>query len=166
MTSVGAMDIGEVAARSGLPASTLRYYDEKGLIRSVGRRGLRRLFDSNTLKLLEFIALARRSGFSLEEIAGMFTPDGRLRIDRAQLLDKANELDKSISQLTAMRDGLRHAARCSAPSHMECPKFQRLLRLASKRQVRDRTAAGAVKEGSAPKKHARQLRRPRRAMSE
>jgi DNA-binding transcriptional MerR regulator len=39
------MDITEVARRSGLPSSTLRFYEEKGLIRSIGRRGLHRLFD-------------------------------------------------------------------------------------------------------------------------
>ena len=39
------LDIAEVAKRSGVPASTLRFYDESGLIASVGRRGLRRLFD-------------------------------------------------------------------------------------------------------------------------
>lgn len=44
------------------------------------------------------------------------------------LVAKADELDKTIRQLGAMRDGLRHAAACPAPSHMECPKFRRILR--------------------------------------
>ena len=39
------LDIADVAKRSGLPASTLRYYEERGLITPIGRRGLRRLFD-------------------------------------------------------------------------------------------------------------------------
>lgn len=39
------LDIAEVARRTGLPPSTLRFYEEKGLIASIGRRGLRRLFD-------------------------------------------------------------------------------------------------------------------------
>jgi DNA-binding transcriptional MerR regulator len=42
---MASMDIAEVARISGVPASALRYYEEKGLIASVGRRGLRRLFD-------------------------------------------------------------------------------------------------------------------------
>ncbi len=45
--------------------------------------------------------------------------------------DKARELDKTIRKLTAMRDGLKHAAVCPAPSHMECPTFRRLLGIAS-----------------------------------
>ena len=134
MSAIGTMDIGDVAARSGLPPSTLRFYEEKGLIRSIGRNGLRRLFDAGVLERLSFIALGRRAGFSLEEISAMFSVDGRLRIDRRQLLDKADDLEKSIKQLAAVRDGLRHAARCTAPSHLECPTFQRLLRLAGQRQ--------------------------------
>lgn len=125
------MDIAEVARRSGVPASTLRFYEEKGLIASVGRRGLRRLFDPGVLERLALIALGRGVGFSLDEIALMFAPDGRARIDRRRLTAKAEELDRRIRELTAMRDGLRHAAACPAPSHMECPTFRRFLRAAS-----------------------------------
>jgi DNA-binding transcriptional MerR regulator len=125
------MDIAEVAKRSGVPASTLRFYDEKGLITSIGRRGLRRLFGVNVLERLALIALGRSAGFSLDEIARMLGSDGHPQIDRQLLADKAEELDSSIRKLTAMRDGLRHAAVCSAPSHMECPTFRRLLGLAA-----------------------------------
>ena len=125
------LDIGEVAKRSGVPPSTLRFYEEKGLIRSVGRRGLRRLFDPKVLERLAVISLGSSAGFSLEEIARMFKPDGLLEIDRIMLAEKADELDRNIRKLTAMRDGLRHAAVCPAPSHMECPTFRRLLGIAS-----------------------------------
>ena len=125
------MDIAELARRSRLPASTLRYYEEKGLIASIGRRGLRRLFDRGVLERLALIALGRGAGFSLDEIALMFAPDGRPRIDRQMLRAKAEELDRTIRKLTEMRDGLRHAAACRAPSHMECPTFRRILRAAA-----------------------------------
>ncbi len=125
------MDIAEVARQSGIPASTLRFYEEKGLITSIGRRGLRRLFDARMLERLALIALARASGFSLDEISKMFMPDGRPRIDKQMLAAKAEELDRTIRELSAMRDGLRHAAACRAPSHMECPTFRRLLRAAA-----------------------------------
>ncbi|WP_432730286.1 helix-turn-helix domain-containing protein [Variovorax sp. W6] len=121
------MDIAEVARRSGLPASTLRYYDEKGLIASTGRQGLRRTFDDGVLERLALIALGRAAGFSLDEIARMFGPNGQPRIDRLMLSAKADELDRTIRNLSAMRDGLRHAAVCRAPSHMECPTFRRIL---------------------------------------
>lgn len=124
------LDITEVARRSGVPASTLRFYEEKGLIASIGRRGLHRQFDSGVLERLALISLGRASGFSLDEIALMFAPDGRPRIDRQMLAAKAEELDRTIRELSAMRDGLRHAAACAAPSYMECPTFRRLLRAA------------------------------------
>jgi len=125
------VDITEVARRSGLPASTLRFYEEKGVIASIGRRGLHRVFDPGVLERLALIALGRSAGFSLDEIALMFAPDGRPRLDRRMLAAKAEELDRTIRKLTDMRDGLRHAAACRAPSHMECPTFRRILRAAA-----------------------------------
>ena len=125
------LDITQVAQRSGVPASTLRFYEEKGLIASIGRRGLRRLFDPGVLERLALIAVGRSAGFSLDEIALMFAPDGRPRIDRQMLAAKAEELDNTIRKLSTMRDGLRHAAACRAPSHMECPTFRRILRAAA-----------------------------------
>lgn len=124
------MDITAVTERSGVPASTLRFYEEKGLIRSIGRRGLRRIFDPGVLDRLALIALGRAAGFSLDEIAAMVA-EGRPRIDRRLLAAKADEIDGTIRRLIAMRDGLRHAAACRAPSHMECPTFRRLLKAAA-----------------------------------
>jgi len=134
------IDIAEVAQLSGVRASTLRFYEEKGLIASHGRRGLRRLFDPAVLDRLALIALGRASGFSLDEIARMFAPDGRPRIDRKMLAAKADELDRTIRRLNAMRDGLRHAAVCPAPSHMECPTFRRLLRVAAAGKIGEKKA--------------------------
>jgi len=125
------VDIAEVARRSGLPASTLRFYEEKGLIASIGRQGLHRVFDPSVLERLALIAVGRAAGFSLDEIALMFAPDGRPRINRQMLVAKAEELDRTIRKLIDMRDSLRHAAACRAPSHMECPTFRRVLRAAA-----------------------------------
>ncbi|MFT7773584.1 helix-turn-helix domain-containing protein [Roseateles sp.] len=125
------MNISEVVRRSGLTASTLRFYEEKGLIASVGRQGIRRVFGANVLERLALIALGRSAGLSLDEIARMFSPDGQLDIDRQMLVAKADEIDRTIQRLRVMSEGLRHAAVCRAPSHMACPSFQRLLQKAS-----------------------------------
>lgn len=125
------MEIGEVARRAGVSVSTLRFYEQKGLIASTGRRGLRRLFDPGVLDRLALIALGRTAGFSLDQIARLFAPGGQPCLDRQMLADKAEELDRTIRQLTAMRDGLRHAAACPAPTHLECPTFRRLLSAAA-----------------------------------
>ena len=142
------LDIVEVARRSGLPASTLRYYEERKLIASVGRRGLRRLFEVGVLERLALIAVGRAAGFSLDEIAAMFGADGRPSIDREALAAKADALGATIRKLSAMRDGLRHAAACPAPSHMECPRFRRILASAgaasSRRRRMTRSPAGGA----------------------
>jgi DNA-binding transcriptional MerR regulator len=132
------LDIGQVAQRSGVPPSTLRFYEEKGLIASSGRRGLRRLFEPVVLERLALIALGRAAGFSLEEVAPMLGSGGQPRIDRQRLTTKADELDRTIGRLSAVRDGLRHAAACPAPSHMECPTFRRILQAATSRTIRAR----------------------------
>lgn len=125
------MDIAEVAKASGLPASTLRYYEERGLIKAHSRHGQRRQFGTKILEQLELIALGRSAGFSLDEIAQAFTPTGPL-INRVLLLEKANALERKIKELAAIRDTLRHVAACRAPNHFECPKFLRLMHLAGK----------------------------------
>jgi DNA-binding transcriptional MerR regulator len=124
------MDISEVAKRSGVPASALRYYEEKGLIASAGREGLRRTFAPAVLDQLALIALGQAAGFSLEEIRTMFRPDGRPNIDRKMLATKAEDIDRTIKRLKAMSEGLKHAAVCPARNHAECPTFQRLLKAA------------------------------------
>jgi len=128
------LDIGEVARRSGVPASALRYYEEQGLIASIGRNGLRRVFAVDVLERLSLIALGQAAGFSLKDVRQMFGADGRPRIDRRKLAAKAAELDGTIRRLIAMRKGLRHAANCPAPSHLECPTFRRLMKGALQRQ--------------------------------
>jgi DNA-binding transcriptional MerR regulator len=79
--------------------STLRFYEEKGLIASIGRAGLRRVFEPGVLERLAPIAVGRIAGFSLDEIALMFAPDGRIRLDRQMLRAKAEELDNTSANL-------------------------------------------------------------------
>lgn len=139
--SSGFMDISEVARRSGVAASALRYYERLGLICSLERAGARRQFAPAVLDQLALIALGQAAGFSLDEIRAMFTPGGEPNIDRDMLSSKADELDRTIKRLKAMREGLRHAAVCPAPSHAACPSFQRLLKAAS---------TGALEKASSP----------------
>ena len=125
------MDIAEVARRSGMAASTLRYYEKRGLIKPTGRNGLRRSYAPGVLDTLALISLGQSAGLSLDEIGAMFTPDGGTAIDRDFLLAKSEEIEALARRLKAMSEGLRHAAACPAPSHAECPTFQRLLKAAA-----------------------------------
>ena len=143
---MGMMDIGDVAERSGVPPSTLRYYEEIGLIRSIGRHGLRRQFDSDVLLTLSLIELGKTAGFSLTEIAGMFGKDGRPDIPRDHLRAKADDLQQQMLDLRMLRDALRHVAECPAPSHLECPTFRKLLKAATRKRF-TRPASGIGRRG-------------------
>jgi len=124
------MDIAEVAKHAGVPASTLRYYEKRGLIASLGPAGARRQFAASVLDQLALVALGQAAGLSLDEVQSMLSPNGP-KIDRRLLAAKAAEIDATIAQLRAMSRGLRHAAACPAPSHAECPTFRKLLKAAA-----------------------------------
>lgn len=143
------MDISEVARRTGVPASTLRFYERKGLIAATRAAGGRRRFAAGVQDQLALIALGQAGGLSLDEIHAMLSPEGAPRVDRTLLLAKADEIDATIKRLRAMSQGLRHAAACPAEDHAQCPTFQRLLKAA---------AAGKLNQGAgmtkAAKRHA------------
>ena len=134
------LDIGEVSRKAGIPPSTLRYYEEIGLISSISRHGMRRQFTPDVLLQLQLVALGKSAGFSLQEISTMFGKDGAPDLPRAMLRDKADHLDRQVEELKALRDMLRHVADCPAPSHMECPTFRKLM-AASGKGSRPRLAA-------------------------
>ena len=144
--SRGIMDISQVAKKSGVPASTLRFYEEKGLIKSIGRHGIRRIFSADILERLSLIALGRVAGFSLDEISGLLGFEDNVDIDRALLLSKADELDNTIQKLIAMRDGLQHVAACEAPRHLECPRFRRLMSLAATGTIKGDVSKKGIKQ--------------------
>ncbi|NVO57786.1 helix-turn-helix domain-containing protein [Rhodobacteraceae bacterium B1Z28] len=126
------LDIGILSELSGAPPSTLRYYEEIGLIQSVARNGLRRQFDTLVVTQLALISMGKMAGFSLADIKGMFAKDGTPQLPRAELHLRADALDEQIRDLTRLRDALRHVADCPAETHMECPKFKRLMEFASR----------------------------------
>ena len=122
------MDIADVSKESGLAPSTLRYYEKIGLIRSNGRKGLRRQYSPKVLNKLNIISLGRMAGLSLNEISTMFNTSDELAIDRTLLTQKAEELDMQIKRLKLVRDSLKHVAICPQASHLECSSFQKLMR--------------------------------------
>ena len=154
------MDIAEVARRSGVAASTLRYYERRGLIAPLAREEAgRRRYPPGVMNQLALIALGQAAGLSLDEIRTMVLPNGEASVDRGLLASKAEAIDAQVLRLRAVSRGLRHAAACPAPSHAQCPTFQRLLKAA---------AAGALdlqREGGAapPAEQARRARRARQA---
>ncbi|MDB6178701.1 helix-turn-helix domain-containing protein [Paracoccus sp. Z330] len=126
------LDIGAVARQSGVAPSTLRYYEEKGLIRSVARNGLRRQFDQPVLTQLALISMGKMAGFSLDDMRRIFDKDGTPQLPRSELHSRADGLDQQIRGLIRLRDALRHVADCPKENHLDCPKFRRLMRFANR----------------------------------
>ncbi|MEV6026620.1 MerR family transcriptional regulator [Streptomyces sp. NPDC052036] len=119
------LDISEVARRTRLAPSALRFYEKKGLIAAAGRNGLRRTYHPDVLERLALITCARSAGFSIAEIDRFLVArpsDADLRIRMAA---KARDLDEQIGQLTRLRDSLRHAADCTHEPIVDCPDFKR-----------------------------------------
>ncbi|KTT28116.1 helix-turn-helix domain-containing protein [Pseudomonas rhizoryzae] len=130
------LDIGEVVRRSGVAASTLRYYEEIGLVASCSRSGLRRQFPAKVLVQLQLISMGKMAGFSLQDLVTLFGEQHENpNIPRDELRRKAADIDQQIRTLSALRETLLHVADCPAPSHLDCPTFRRLMDL-SGRQAR------------------------------
>lgn len=134
MPSRTELDIAEVAERTGLTASALRYYERRGLIRSGGRNGLRRTFAPEVVDRIALIGCAQAAGFTLAQIARFLTASPGDAELRERMAEKARDLDQDIARLTRMRDSLEHAATCSHTPLVECPEF--------KARIRDTNPAG------------------------
>ncbi|AOB27245.1 MerR family transcriptional regulator [Bordetella bronchiseptica] len=148
------MDIAEVSRLTGVPASTLRYYEKVGLVAPVSPPGARRRYAPAVLEQLALVALGQAGGLSLDEIRAMLSPQGTPRVNRQVLLAKADEIDATVKQLQAMSRGLRHAAACPAPSHAQCPTFRRLLKAAAAGALSSRRPASTGAAPRSPRKRA------------
>ena len=124
------MDISELSKKTGIAASKIRYYEEKGLIKSIGRNGLKRVFASDVVTNLSFIALAQSSGFTLDEIFSMLSDEKKFKLNKASLTMKIDEIALKIKALKKMSGALVHMSNCREKNHFECPNFQRLLKKA------------------------------------
>ncbi|KOQ62138.1 MULTISPECIES: MerR family transcriptional regulator [Stenotrophomonas] len=124
------LDIGEVVKRSGVPASTLRYYEQLGLLHALGRRGLRRQYDAQVLERLALIGLGQAAGLSLQQIgASLPSQQGCISLDREALLAQAEVLQRQITRLQRVRRHLQRAAACpQAGDARKCGSFRKLLR--------------------------------------
>lgn len=119
------LTIGEAAARSGVAASALRFYEAEGLVRSVRSRGGRRHFARSELRRIAFIRAGQAAGLTLDEIrqalAGL--PDRRTptREDWARLSRGwRDRLDARIAALTRLRDSLSSCIGCGCLSLKVC----------------------------------------------
>jgi DNA-binding transcriptional MerR regulator len=123
----GQLDIGEVAARSGMAASALRYYEREDLITSTARKGLRRQYSSDVMTTLAVIALCRRAGFTLQEIKALLDTGGETPW-KTLAARKRDELRARAAHLGTVADQLDHALGCPSPNVFDCEHFRSALR--------------------------------------
>jgi DNA-binding transcriptional MerR regulator len=121
MSPVGLIPIGEAAARLGLSASALRYYDERGLVSPVRRRG-QRMYGPDELRRLAFIKIAQHLGVPLRTAAAVLDAPGPAW--RPIVDEQIAELDRVIAQARMAQDFLTHALHCPAdhPAR-QCPNM-------------------------------------------
>ncbi|MDQ2728998.1 MAG: MerR family transcriptional regulator [Actinomycetota bacterium] len=133
------MTITELAARTGLASSALRFYERKGLLRPVGRIGGKRTYSPDAVDQLALIDLLKLAGFTLTEVAALIDTNGQIVPGwRRQAHAKLGELDDRLGAIRQARTSLAHALECSHESLQDCPTHQRLVRRHAK-TLRDRS---------------------------
>jgi MerR family transcriptional regulator, redox-sensitive transcriptional activator SoxR len=118
------LTIGAVAARLGMRASAIRYYERVGLLPAPRRSGGQRRYEPSVVQTLAVIQLAQQAGFTLAEIEhllhgfGSATPPPERW--QALALEKIRELDRRMEQLRSMRRVLEQTLGCSCPTIGDC----------------------------------------------
>ncbi|NER59649.1 redox-sensitive transcriptional activator SoxR [Pseudomonas sp. MAFF212428] len=123
---VRSLTVGEVARRSGVPVSTLHFYEAKGLIASTRNAGNQRRFPSLVLRTIAIIKVAQRTGIPLEEIKralGRYPPNSKLTAAQWGEMSSAwrEDLNARIRTLQALRDSLDNCIGCGCLSLDDCP---------------------------------------------
>ena len=127
------MNIGDVASRSGLPAKTIRYYEDIGLVRPQREANGYRRFRESDLHKLNFLGRARSLGFSIEECRGLlalYEDEGRASADVKRIAEEhLRGIDRKIAELEAMRGTLSVLVdACSGDHRPNCPILSDLAR--------------------------------------
>jgi DNA-binding transcriptional MerR regulator len=137
--------IGEAARRLGLNPSALRYYEERGLVRAVARRGGTRMYDSEQLRRLVLVQIMQQLGIPLDAAAAIL--DENSDAWREHLSRQLRQLDDLIARTSLARDFLRRARNCRAEHPVaQCPKLagiidRRLAGVSFEQLVREHTDA-------------------------
>jgi DNA-binding transcriptional MerR regulator len=118
------LTIGEVARRTGVATSALRYWEELGLLDAPGRVSGQRRYPESAVTQVGAILLRRDAGFSLAEQKALIGArgDARRRLHR----DKLAELDEQIAKAQRAREAISHGLECPYEDPLECPNFRRL----------------------------------------
>jgi MerR family redox-sensitive transcriptional activator SoxR len=119
--------IGEVARLAGKRPSSIRYYEQIGLLPAAARLSGKRVYDMDTVRTLAVIETGQRAGLTLDEIRALLaaSPDDAAAVERLREVAerKLPEIAALIERSQLVRDWLECAARCECPSLDQCPLF-------------------------------------------
>jgi DNA-binding transcriptional MerR regulator len=116
------LSIGELAERSGVATTALRYYDELGLVRPAMRSSGRRRYAESAVADVGAILFFRQVGFSLTEISAFLSAGDRR--SRREIVDrKLAELAEQQHRIEVAREALAHGQRCPADNPLRCSRF-------------------------------------------
>jgi MerR family transcriptional regulator, copper efflux regulator len=124
--------IGEAATRSGVPAKTIRYYEQIGLIGTASRGANQyRGYTDTEVEMLRFVGRARRLGFSvqdLKQLVALYRDRERASADvKAIALQHVARIDRKLAELQTVRAALADlAARCHGDARPDCPILDEL----------------------------------------
>ena len=120
------MNIGDVADLSGLPAKTIRYYEDIGLVESLRSANGYRSFRQSDVHKLAFLGRARALGFTIEDcrsLLKLYADTDRASAEVKQIAEEhLDRIDRKIAELTEMRATLSHLVDACAGDHRpDCP---------------------------------------------
>ncbi len=120
------MNIGEIATRSGLPAKTIRYYEEIGLIKPLRDTNGYRAFRQQDLHKLTFLGRARALGFSIEDcrnLLALYEDQNRSSADVKSIANNhLTKIEQKIADLVDMQKTLTHLINaCAGDNRPDCP---------------------------------------------
>jgi DNA-binding transcriptional MerR regulator len=117
------LSIGELAERTGVARTALRYYDELALVRPVDRASGRRRYTTSAIAEVGVIRLLREVGFTLTEIGSLMRAGDRA--SRHEMVDrKLGELTEQQRRIEVARVVLEHAQGCPSGDPLRCPRFR------------------------------------------
>ena len=125
------MNIGDVASRSGLPAKTIRYYEDIGFVKPLRDTNGYRVFQEKELHKLTFLNRARALGFTIEDcraLLALYEDETRSSSDVKRIANEhLQQIDAKITNLKAMRNTLSHLIEeCAGDHRPDCPILQDL----------------------------------------
>lgn len=123
MASTELLSIGELAQRTRVAPSALRYYEDIGILRPAGRISGQRRYDASAVGLVGVIRLLQEVGFKLAEVKRLVRSRSSAATWKSLAHRKVVELDRTIARAQAARTAIDHALACPRENILECPNF-------------------------------------------